>query len=44
MPYAEGIEHINENTDPLFGLLKGPPLSFLKNIWFKTYDFTKNFY
>ena len=37
MPYAEGIEHINENTDPIFkALLKGPPLSFLKNIWLKT--------
>ena len=40
MPYAEGIEHINENTDPIFkALLKGPPLSFLKDIWFKTCGF-----
>ena len=41
MPYAEGIEHINENTDPIYrSLLKAPrPLTFLKNIWFKICSF-----
>lgn len=40
MPYAEGIEHINENTDPVFkSLLKGTSFSFLKDIWFKVCGF-----
>ena len=41
MPYAEGIEHINENTDPIYkSLFKAPrPLTFLKNIWFKICSF-----
>ena len=40
MPYAEGIEHINENTDPVFqSLLKGDSFSFLKDIWFKVCGF-----
>ena len=44
MPYAEGIEHINENTDPIFkALLKGPPLSLLMDIWFKICAFYKKF-
>ena len=39
MPYAEGIEHINENSDPLFPvlpyILKKGLSGYLKNIWFK---------
>ena len=34
MPYAEGIEHINENTDSLIKILLNKPNLFLKNVWF----------